>query len=303
MMFRLGLRLSLRSGREAPIRPLFTTAAGGVGAALLFCVLADYHAFQASNNRQCWECTQGPPSSGTVNATPGAELWNSSARSCDGQTIERLDVAALGPHAPLPPGVSRLPGPGQYYASPALAALLRTVPRDELADRYPGRLVGTIGDQALTGPDELVIFIGHKPAQLAGSQVVTKIATSPPKQVWTPYFRYAFAVGVLAVLFPLLILVGTATRLAAARREERYAAMRLVGATPRQIGFVASVDAMVSALLGVLLGIGIFALVQPALANASLIGTRYFAFDVTPTATDYIGMLVGVPIVSAIAGA
>jgi len=299
----LGLRLSLRSGREALIRLVLTALAVGIGAALLFCVLADYHAFQTSNNRQCWECTQGPGSSGTVTRTPGAELWQSSADYFDGHTIERLDLAALGPHAPLPPGLSQLPGPGQYYASPALAALLRTVPRDELGDRYPGRLVGTIGDKALTGPDELVIFIGYKPAALAamGAQVVTKIATAPPKQVWTPYFRYAFAVGVLAVLFPMLILVGTATRLAAARREERYAAMRLVGATPRQISVVASIDAMVSALLGVLLGIGIFALVQPALANASLIGTRYFAFDVTPTATDYIGMLVGVPIVSAIA--
>ena len=230
-------------------------------------------------------------------ADSGRGAVESGADYFDGQTIERLDLAALGPHAPLPPGLSRLPGPGQYYASPALAALLRTVPRDELGDRYPGRLVGTIGDQALTGPDELVIFIGHKPAQLAamGAQVVTHIATAPPKQVWTPYFRDAFVVGVLAVLFPMLILVGTATRLAAARREERYAAMRLVGATPRQISVVASIDAMVSALLGVLLGIGIFALVQPALANASLIGTRYFAFDVTPTATDYVGMLVGVP--------
>jgi hypothetical protein len=302
-MIRLGLRLSLRSGREALIRLILTTVAVGVGAALLFCVLADYHAFQISNNRQCWECTQGPGSNGTVTPTPGAELWQSSADYFEGQTIERLDLAALGPHAPLPPGLSRLPGPGQYYASPALAALLRTVPRDELGDRYPGRLAGTIGDKALTGPDELVIFIGYKPATLAamGAQVVTKIATTPPNQVWTHYFRYAFAVGVLAVLFPMLILIGTATRLAAARREERYAAMRLVGATPRQISVVASIDAMVSALLGVLLGIGIFALVQPALANASLIGTRYFAFDVTPTATDYIGMLVGVPVVSAIA--
>jgi hypothetical protein len=302
-MLRLGLRLSLRSGREALIRLILTAVAVGIGAALLFCVLADYHAFQISNNRQCWECTQGPGSNGTVTRTPGAELWQSSADYFDGQTIERLDLAALGPHAPLPPGLSRLPGPGQYYASPALAALLRTVPPDELGDRYPGRLVGTIGDKALTGPDELVIFIGHKPAQLAamGAQVVTKIATAPPKQVWSHYFRYAFAVGVLAVLFPMLILVGTATRLAAARREERYAAMRLVGATPRQISVVASIDAMVSALLGVLLGIGIFALVQPALANASLVGTRYFAFDVTPTTTDYIGMLVGVPLVSAIA--
>jgi hypothetical protein len=300
-MLRLGLRLSLRSGREALVRLILTTVAVGFGVALLFCVLADYHAFQASNNRQCWECTQGAPSTGKVTPTPGAELWNTSADYFDGQTIERLDVAALGPHAPLPPGVSRLPGPGQYYASPALAALLRTVPRDELADRYPGRLAGTIGDQALTGPDELVIFIGHKPAQLAGAAVVTHIATAAPKQVWTPYFRDAFVVGVLAVLFPLLILVGTATRLAAARREERYAAMRLVGATPRQISVIASVDAMTSALLGVLLGIGIFALVQPALANASLIGTRYFASDVTPTTLDYVGMLVAVPIVSAIA--
>jgi len=302
-MIWLGLRLSLRSGREALIRLILTALAVGIGAALLFCVLADYNAFQSSNNRQCWECTQGSPSNGTATPTPGAELWQSSADYFDGQTIERLDLAPLGPHAPLPPGLSRLPGPGQYYASPALAALLRTVPRDELGDRYPGRLVGAIGDKALTGPDELVIFIGHKPAQLAamGAQVVTHIATAPPKQVWTPYFRYAFVVGVLAVLFPMLILVGTATRLAAARREERYAAMRLVGATPRQISVIASIDAMVSALLGVLLGIGIFALVQPALANASLIGTRYFAFDVTPTATDYIGMLVGVPVVSAIA--
>ncbi len=302
-MVRLGLRLSLRSGREALIRLVLTTLAVGVGAALLFCVLADYHAFQTSNNRRCWECTQGPGSSATVTPTPGAELWQSSADYFDGQTIERLDLAALGPHAPLPPGLSRLPGPGQYYASPALAALLRTVPRDELGDRYPGRLVGTIGDKALTGPDELVIFIGYRPAQLAtmGAQVVTKIATAPPKQVWSHYFRYAFAVGVLAVLFPMLILIGTATRLAAARREERYAAMRLVGATPRQISVVASIDAMVSALLGVGLGIGIFALVQPALANSSLIGVRYFAFDVTPTTTDYVGMLVGVPVVSAIA--
>jgi hypothetical protein len=303
MMFRLGLRLSLRSGREALIRLILTTVAVGVGAALLFCVLAEFNAFQASNNRQCWECTQGAPYNGRATPTQGAELWNSSADYFDGQTIERLDVAALGQHAPLPPGLSRLPGPGQYYASPALAALLRTVPRDELGDRYPGHLVGTIGDQALTGPDELVIFIGYKPAQLAamGGQVVTHISNKPPKQVWTPYFRDAFVVAVLAVLFPLLILVGTATRLAAARREERYAAMRLVGATPRQISVVASVDAMVSALFGVLLGIGIFALMRPVLANASLIGTRYFASDVTPTALDYAGMLVGVPIVSAIA--
>jgi hypothetical protein len=300
-MFRLGLRLSLRGGREALVRLVLTAVAVAVGVAVLLCVLADFHAFQVSNNRPCWECTASAPR----NAAPAAEeLWNTSADFYQGQTIERLDVAALGTHAPVPPGITRLPGPGQYYASPALAALLRTVPRAELGARYPGTLAGTIGDQALTGPDELVIFIGYSPSHLAalpGTMRVDRIAAAPGKQVWSSYFRYAFAVGVLAILFPILILIGTATRLSAARREERFAAMRLVGATPAQIGVIASVDAIVSALVGVLLGFGVFALVQPALANAALIGTRYFADDVTPTAAGYIALLVAVPAASAIA--
>ena len=300
-MFRLGLRLSLRGGREALVRLVLTAVAVAVGVAVLLCVLADFHAFQVSNNRPCWECTASAPR----NAAPASEeLWNTSADFYQGQTIERLDVAALGRHAPVPPGISRLPGPGQYYASPALAALLRTVPRDELGARYPGTLAGTIGDQALTGPDELVIFIGYSPSHLAalpGTMRVDQIAAAPGKQVWSSYFRYAFAVSVLAVLFPILILIGTATRLSAARREERFAAMRLVGATPAQISVIASADAIVSALLGVLLGFGVFALVQPALANAALIGTRYFAFNVTPTAAGYIALLVAVPLASAIA--
>lgn len=74
--------------------------------------------------------------------------------------------AALGPNAPVPPGISKLPGPGQYYASSALAALLHTVPADELGDRFRGRLAGIIGNAALTGPGELVIFVGYTPAAL-----------------------------------------------------------------------------------------------------------------------------------------
>ena len=40
------------------------------------------------------------------------------------------------------------------------------------------------------------------------------------------------SVVALALLLPVLIFIATATRLSAARREQRFAAMRLVGATP-----------------------------------------------------------------------
>jgi cell division protein FtsX len=86
--------------------------------------------------------------------------------------------------------------------------------------------------------------------------------------VFTPFFRYAFVAGVLAVLFPMLVLIGTATRLAADRREKRFAALRLVGGTPADVRAIASVESVVSAFCGAVLGIAVFLLVRPALAAA-----------------------------------
>jgi hypothetical protein len=302
-MYRLGLRLTLRSGREPFVRLMVTAAAVAVGVAIMLAVLADFHAFQVTNNRPSWESTRGQPIGKHYASAPNAELWRYSNDIYQGQTIERLDVARLGPQAPVPPGISRLPATGQYYASPALAALIRSVPANQLGDRFSGRLVGTIGQQALTGPNELVIYIGQAPAKLASrpaTTVVDKIATAPGRQIWSSYFRDAFVVGAVAFLFPILILVGTATRLAAARREERYAALRLVGATSRQVSVISSVDAVVSALLGTILGIGIFTLLQPALADTAITSARYFADEVTPTAGGYLAVLVAVPAAAAI---
>jgi hypothetical protein len=301
-MYRLGLRLTLRSGREALIRLLVTTAAVAIGVTVLLSVLAEFHGFQYTNNQPAWQSTQPMAAQGGSRAD--TELWNYSADVFESRSIQRLDVAALGPNAPAPPGISRLPGPGEYYASPALSVLIRSAPRDELADRFPGRQIGVIGDKALTGPDDLVVFVGRRPSELQGRPftiLVDRIAAGAQTSVWTNHFRYAFAAGAVAFVFPILILIGSATRLAAARREERYAALRLVGATNRQINVVASVDATVSALFGAVLGIGLFELVRPVLAEHSPTGARYFAYSVTPTAAEYLAMLIGVPLVSAVA--
>ena len=75
------------------------------------------------------------------------------------------------------------------------------------------------------------------------------------------------AVGVVALLLPLLVFIATATRLATARREQRFAAMRLVGAAPRQISVISTVEACVAALFGALIGIGLFYGLHPALTR------------------------------------
>jgi hypothetical protein len=304
-MVRFGLRLTLRGGREGLVRLIVTAAAVAVGVAILLAVLADFNAFRTTNGRPCWECTAGP-SVTAARAAPAAraELWNYADDVYAGQTIERLSVAALGPGAPVPPGISALPRPGQYYASPALAALLRRVPRDELGDRFPGTPAGTIGERALSGPAELVIYVGRTPAQLAALPQtirVTRITAGAGKQIWTHYFRDAFVVAAVAFLLPILILIGTATRLAAARLEQRYAALRLVGATGRQISVIAAVDAAATALLGVVAGIAAFTLLRPAVAGTAITSARYFANQVSLTAVDYAAVLIAVPAASALA--
>jgi hypothetical protein len=300
-MVRLGLRLSLRSGREALIRLVLTTLAVALGATLLLAVFAEFHAFQVTSRRPSWESTVA--AQGAV-STSNQELWNYTENLFHGQFIEELDVAALGPNAPVVPGIPRLPISGQYYASPALAALIRSTPRAELGDRFAGIQVGTMGSKALAGPNELAIVVGYSPTAMSAfpnTIRVDKIATAPQTQGTTNIYRLAFVAGAIALLFPLLILINTATRLAAARREERYAAMRLVGATSRQTNVLASVDAGVGALFGTLIGIGIFLLVRPALGHITFSGARFFAPTITPTVWGYGGMLVGVPIAAATA--
>jgi hypothetical protein len=311
-MIRLGLHIALHSGRAALTRLAITAAAVGIGVTLLLSVMAMYHGYQSTIARPCWTCT-GFPAVGepiadgatpTADPGPNAELWNFVKDFYRGTAIERADVAALGPQAPIVPGLDRVPAAGQYYASPALARLIATVPRDELGDRFAGSMVGVIGPAGLSGPDDLAIVVGHNPAELVAAPNtlrITAIHTAPRRLGDTVIYGFGFLLGAVALLVPMLMLIGNATRLAAARREERFAAMRLVGATPRQISVIASVESVVGALAGTLLGLAGYALVQPTVAAIRITGERFFPAYVTPTVAGFAAVLVGVPVAAGVA--
>jgi FtsX-like permease family len=317
-----GLRLVLSGGREAITRLVVLAVAVGLGVGLLLTVLATTNAVTAWSNRHAWQWT-GTASVPAGPATGTAPLWwHPSDDTFDGQQISRFDVAATGASAPVPPGIPRDPAPGQYYASPALAALLRSTPADELADRYPGRLAGTIGDAALPSPNSLVLIVGRTPTQLAAtpfSVQVTSIAKTIPVHTMDPVNAkellddppqgmipastsdLILSVVALALLAPVLIFITTATRLSAARREQRFAAMRLVGATRRQVSLLAATESTVAAVLGVALGFGLFALLRAPVAGISFIGEPFFPAELTLSPTDILVVAVGVPVAAAVA--
>jgi hypothetical protein len=318
----LGLRLVISGGREAITRLVVLVVAVGLGVGLLLTAVAGTNAVTAWNNSHAWLWT----GTAAVPRGPAAGVdplwWHPSDDIFDGQQIDRFDVAATGTSSPVPHGITRDPGPGQYYASPALVALLRSTPANQLADRYPGHLAGTIGDAALSSPNSLIIIIGYTPAQLAGTQgsvQVTSIAMTVPGRfdrrlnpkglaympanagIESSGIDLILSVVALGMLTPVLIFIATATRLSAARREQRFAAMRLAGATRKQVSLLAAVESTAAAVLGVAAGFGIFFLLRTPVAGIPFFGEPFFPSQLSLSLPDILAVAIGVPVAAVVA--
>src|SRR5262245_21761567 len=185
-MIRLGLRTAVAGGKEAVVRLATIAAAVAIGVGLLLATLAAINAVNAQNARYAWlnTGTGHPPTTiESAEASPDPLWWSLRSDYFSGQVIGRVDVAATGPDTPVPPGIPRLPRPGQFYASPALSALLASTPPAQLKDRFPGHQIGTIGREALPSPKSLIVIIGSTSKQLSqlpSAKRVTSIGTIAP---------------------------------------------------------------------------------------------------------------------------
>jgi hypothetical protein len=303
--------LTLGSGREAVLRVLVTAAAVALGVGMLLAALAGVNGLHAQTDRGAWLDTSAQASPSTSGTSTSDRLWwLSSVDQFGNQELDRVDVAAAGANAPVPPGIPHLPGPGEYYASPALTTLLMSEPADQLRDRFPGRQIGTIGEAALPSPNSLIIVIGHTARQLSqapGAIEVGGIQRTPAScyacqsSVGSgPVLQFILAGGAVALLLPVLILIATASRLSAARREERFAAMRLVGATPHQVSVVSAVEAVVAAVAGVAVGFALFFVFRPLLYHVPFTGAPLVEGELSLHWIDIALAVIGVPVAAVV---
>ncbi|MBC6458115.1 ABC transporter permease [Actinomadura sp. HBU206391] len=311
-MISFGLRLTLRGGREAAVRLVVTAAAVALGVGLLLVTLASINGVNAQNARYAW-LNSGAPAATSPDAKASPDpLWGTLGTDLyDGESITRVDVAATGPQSPVPPGISRLPGPEQFYASPALSALLRSEPAAEFGGRFPGTQIGEIGISGLPSPDSLIVIVGHSADELSrvpGAVRISTIATLTPGNcadcivgLNADAMTLILSVTSAALLFPVLVFIATATRLAAARREQRFAAMRLVGATPRQVSVVSAVESTLAAVVGTVAGFGVFFLLRVPLAGVPFTGEPFYPSDLSLRPVDVLFVAAGVPVAAAIA--
>ncbi|MHB8959314.1 MAG: FtsX-like permease family protein [Candidatus Limnocylindrales bacterium] len=299
-MIRLGWRLAVAGGRSGATVTALTALAVAVGTAILLFALSFEPALATRYDHAAWRDTAGQLPLAT--ADHGLML----ARTDDhwqGQHLTRMDVAALSADAPVPPGLDRVPAAGQVYVSPALEQLMAANPADELGDRF-GAITGTITAAGLMSPDELAVVVGRDPASLRaeGARVVTTLdGTGTIPMPRNDLIRILVVIAVIGALAPVAMLVATATRLSAARRERRLAALRLAGATPGQVTILAAIEALAATIPGALGGVLLFFAVRPLIAQVPLMQATWFPESIVPPLVPAVAMLALVPVVGVVA--
>ena len=288
----LGVRLAVAGGRPAWTRVVLMAAGFAVGTALLLAAMSVPPALQARDGREYARY-------GEVvgrRATDAALVTSSTERYAD-LAFEAYWIAPEG-DAPVPPGIPRIPGPGEMFVSPALGERWSGEVAAGLERRLSSAPVGTIGREGVVEEGELIAWIGGNDEDFRPGwswRLASFTADSiedGPTDLGATLTLLAIA---SAIVIPIWLFVATATRLSAATRERRLAAVRLAGATVSQVRSLASVEAGVAAAVGVVLGIPLFLAFRHVMADGLIVDIALYPEDFRPPVALAAAVLIALP--------
>ncbi|MEU9165202.1 FtsX-like permease family protein [Streptomyces sp. NPDC048424] len=296
----MGTRFAFGGGREGWIRTLLTGVGVGLGVALLLISTAIPGALAARYERGDARSTLNSQRADAPG--PGTLLITRIGQTYHHKDIEGHMLRAEGPDAPLPPGLKRIPGPGEMALSPALDALLKSSDGALLRERLDARVSEIVGDPGLVGPGELLFYLGSDTLQKNGAedyrvQRVTGFGYDAEREGLDPVLMLMVVLTFVALLMPVAVFIATAVRFGGERRDRRLAALRLVGADSRMVRRIAAGEALAGSLVGLVLGTGFFAVGRSLVGSISLQQRSVFPADLDPA--PWLAVLVALAVPAA----
>jgi hypothetical protein cdivTM_01461 len=309
-----------KSGRQSFARLGLTTAAVALGIVLVCCFTAGINGLMrraggsaislAAHQASRKEASQQPIAGIEPLRISNVVRLGNASKWC-GQYIQAYSMYGTAKS----PQFAKLktPGSGEYYLSQALADAIANHPEDDILARFGSnaKYLGVLPSEYVSGPDALMMVRGASADEVAASDAVAKArgqasyfanvyrtdANGLTSNVGLdPISITVLGVGGTILLFPIVIFVSVATQLGAAQREKRYAALRLIGATRRQVARVLMLESLLASVVGVIIGLGAFWLLQAPLQNFKMDGMRFNPGDLALTTTQYaliIGLTLG----------
>ncbi|MET9673045.1 ABC transporter permease [Streptomyces sp. NPDC006482] len=210
---------------------------------------------------------------------PATVRWSMSQDHVPGSgTFYVIFIAPMTADAPLPPGLSAWPAPGEAVLSPRLQ---RIGANDGITSRY-GRTVGQIGVEGLQSPDELLAYVRPR-ADLPLAKLEPVVGYGRPPRALPinpgqlsyaqPEWVFQLMLGGL-VLLPVAVLLVVAARSGSHNRDRRTALVDALGGTSRSRALIVLGEVSLPVLSG------------SAFATAVLAG--FWATDVRLPVTGFV---------------
>ncbi|OKI10291.1 hypothetical protein A6A06_03565 [Streptomyces sp. CB02923] len=294
----MGMRFAVASGREGWARTALTAIGVGLGAALLLGAASVPTLLQHRSDRGT--ARQIVMSEHEAKRSDSTVLYENLGSKFRGTDVDGVLLRPEGGSPALPPGVDRMPGPGEMVVSPVLKKLLESPDGELLRDRLPWRVVGTIGDEGLVGPAEHRYYAGSAsltldPGSGGGVARTTGFGDSLQSRPMDPVLLVLILVGCVVLLMPVAIFIATAVRFGGERRDRRLAALRLVGADNRMTRRIAAGEALLGSLFGLAVGVGLFLFGRQFIDKLDISSLNAFPADLTPVPALAVLIALAVP--------
>lgn len=239
------------------------------------------------------------PAAAAVGAGAGAMMAQREV-SIGASELTIVSVGSVVGDIELPPGVDRIPGVGEMVASPEVQASASI----EKLGVLPYRLVGTIGDDGLLSPNDLIAYVGV--SDLAFDRAGSPHPRFPgfgrplPSSLFSPALVMFFkALGATILMFGLAGPIRAAVRVSESLQARRLMALRALGMGPIQLRTVFAVRGLILCLVGAGLGAIFFSIVATRLSHVPFTPLSYFRQDIGIAPGFAFLVAIGVALVSA----
>ncbi|MEU9988468.1 FtsX-like permease family protein [Streptomyces sp. NPDC048045] len=283
----MGARFAFTGGREGWVRVLLTAVGVGLGVALLLLTTAIPNALAVRHDRDQARADYTYDSLGKKGAN--TLIIADADSTYHGEDVRGRLVEPEGPRAPIAPGLTKYPAPGEMIVSPALGKLLGSADGKLLRQRLPYRIVGTIAEPGLVGSQELSYYAGATNlAQRINGWQTARIAKFGPGHATSanqldPVLILLIMVVFVVLLMPVAVFIAAAVRFGGERRDRRLAALRLVGSDSRMTRRIAAGEALAGSLVGLVFGTVFFLLGRQLAGSVEILGTSFFPSYLDPS--------------------
>ncbi|GAA4620896.1 ABC transporter permease [Actinoallomurus vinaceus] len=290
----IGARLAFAGGRSGWVRIAMIAVGVGLGVAMLLVAASMPTMLQERHERTSARANRMGVQSPRSDRSLLVGMADTEFRDKD---IRGRVLRPEGPRAPLPPGVTAFPRPGEMVVSPALADLLSSREGALLRARLNYRIAGTIGPRGLEGAREYAFYLGsdrltEQPGHVAR---VTAFGYHSPSEGLGPVLLLLVVIAFVVLLLPIAVFIGTAMRFGGESRDRRLAALRLIGADQRMARRFAAAEAMVAAVFGLVVGALVFLVVRVFVERIAIFGVGFFTADVRPAPAPAALIALAVP--------